>query len=274
MKNWPKDLLVKLIIKIEENTKDYLKLVYQKVYERFDKIYEGIAKVTPDRLSPMVSRCCFPGCTEVQVMNSKYDWAEDKMLNTCIYNCGSDIYYCDAHDELDYVTFNGGDVEPVCPSCKIEQLKRGQHVVKKDTDYTAEGKRKLREEAERHKKGEKYISNYYSMSKKELLNKVVSIVEDTKRMYEQDHQKELDLHEDIMRKISSIVPDYYFPSIVSCEFEDCPNFMVWAENVGTCYYNGDVIETCYCGNLSYCEDHLSHYSQIVDDMYCCVECRV
>ncbi len=275
MEGLPKDLLVKLITTIENNTKSFLEVLYRKVYQRFDKIYEGIAEVTPDRLSPTVSRCCFPGCKEVEVMNSKYDWADDKRLNQCIYNCDSEIYYCDAHDKLDYIT-----VGAVCPSCLVKQLQRRQYVVKKESDYTPEGKRELRkllrEEAERQKKVERNkkekILNYYSISKKDLINKVVNVVEDTKRLCEQEHQKELDLHEEIMRRINSIVPDKYLPSIISCDFKGCQNFMVMNENVEPYYYQGIVLESCYCGDINYCQDHLSHYVQNVDDMYCCHEC--
>ena len=282
-----KDLLIKLILTIEKNVKKSFDQKYEKVYKKNQAIYEGIAAVLPERLAPMVSRCAFPGCREVEVLNGKYGWAEEKMLNSCIYNCGSDIHYCDVHDKLDYVRqLPYDDVEPVCPECKLKRLEKGDVIDRKDSNYTEKGKKQLEEDIKADKEKNKRkqerekrkIPDYYAMSKKELVDKIITIAKETKMKCERKHQKELKVNDEIMRKISDIVPDTFFPSVCMCEFKDCENFSVDNDRCDPYYFNDIQIISCdFCGNVYYCEEHLSSFSVITEDdedqLYCCAECK-
>lgn len=279
-----KDLLIKLILTIEKNVRKVMNDKYEKVYKRNREIYEAMGRVLPDRLIPFVSRCAFPGCREVEVLNDKYGWAEEKMLNRCIYNCESEIHYCNVHDQLDYIFHPpyDDDVESVCPECKAEQLAKGAVLTDKDADYTEKYKKKLRKlkKADRRKrkrkenKKKRKILDYYTMSKQELVEKIISIEREVKQKCEKRHQKELDIFHEIMRKIADIVPDKFMPSAQTCNFEGCENFSIINDDEQYNYNDVELYSCDFCGHVSYCEEHLSSFSITSDpeNDFCCLNC--
>ena len=165
-------------------------------------------------------------------------------------------------------------------------MEEGEVIDRKDRNYTEEGKKQLEEEIKadkekRERKQEKEkrrILDYYAMSKRELVDKIITIAEETKMKCEKKHEKELNVNDEIMCKISDIVPDNFFPFVGTCEFEGCDNFSVDNDRCQPYYFNDIQVHPCdFCGNVYYCEDHISSFSIITDEdedeSYCCAQCR-
>ena len=281
---WPKDLLIKLIITIEKTIKRPLQISYGMIYKRQNNIYEEIRQMLPENLRPLIYRCNFQGCRKTEVYNAEYGASNGEYLNKCMFGCDSSISYCNVHDKFDYLKdLVYDDTYPVCSACKLEKLKEGYTVSTQEFYYTDTYKIKLdklreEEKIEQYKKARK-ILRYYSDSKQKLINKITNInntKENCLRECVKEHNKEFNVIEDIMRKITIILPENYYLKINTCKSESCENFMI-DRAFDTYSYNNIDVASCICGNASYCEYHISHFARIMENehevLYCCEKCK-
>ena len=288
--NLPKDLLVKLILTIEKSFKRDIQIPYRKIYGRQEKIYEGIKKIVPEIMRPVIHRCNFDGCGKTSVLNDYAD--SNEFLNSCTFGCNSDIYYCDVHDIFDHIKdLQYDDTYPVCSECKVKKLKEGHLSVTQDFNFTDSYKVKLaklkeediiKQQLTRKKKLDK-ILGYYAMSKHELIKKIINsekIKEDCLTKYEEEHLNEMKVILNIMRKIADILPDEYNPKIDTCNFDGCENFAVSLSCLPSnpYYQNCADVLYCFCGKLSYCDHHISNFFKVIDEdngTICCFcsECK-
>ena len=200
MEKIPKDILIKLILEIEKTITTSLKLSYQEVYDRQNEIYESSDSMFLRGHWVLVDRCNFPGCTEYQVF---WNMKESRLLNSCRWGCTNGGYYCDAHDKLHYIKdIEHGDFS-VCENCLPKVLKRGLTITEKNMSHVDKDKVKkqlAKDDANLRRKQNK-IPTYYTMSRQQLIHKLVNIGNETRRKCEKGHQKELLLFEDIMTTI-------------------------------------------------------------------------
>ena len=224
----PKDLLIKLIVTVENTIKTSLQSSYQKVYYRQEKIYEGINKVFLVEWI-RVYRCDFQGCREVEVDSSGQTKGK---LNSCsFFRTGRpDLHYCDAHDKINYMKeiddHDNEDIFSVCEYCKIDELERGCILTEKDLKYVDKEKvrRQLEEDNIRKEKEKDKVPIYYTLSRDQLNETLFNIGVKTKEWYEEEHNKELLLIEDIMKKIGEIAGESF--KIHNCKFKGCENFKI------------------------------------------------
>ena len=286
----PKDLLVKLILTIEKNFKRGIQIPYRKIYGRQEKIYEGIKKILPEIMRPVIHRCNFNGCDKTSVLNDYADATE--FLNSCTFGCDSDIYYCDVHDEFDHIKdIQYDDTYPVCKECKVKKLKEGHLSVTQDFNFTDSYKvklAKLKEEDKikqqlKHKKKLDKILEYYTMSKQEVVNKIINckkIKENCLIECEEEHLAEMKVIRNIMTKITEILPDDYRPRVNTCNFDGCESFVVSCLPYDTYYHNCNNVMPSFCEKLSYCDHHISNFVKVVSNdkgtiwHFCsCSECK-
>ena len=284
----PKDLLVKLILTIEKNFKRDIQIPYRKIYSRQEKIYEAIKKILPEVMRPVIYRCNFDGCDKTSVLN---DYADaNEFLNSCTFGCNSDIYYCDVHDEFDHIKdLQYDDTYPVCKECKVKKLKEGHLSTTQDFNFTDSYKvklAKLKEEDKikqqlKQKKKLNKILEYYTMSKQELVNKIINckkIKENYLIECEEEHLTEMKIILNIMRKITEILPAEYRPDVAVCNFVGCESFVVSCLPNDRYHHNCTDVMYCFCEKLSYCNHHISHFSDVIYNkkgiIWCfCSECK-
>ncbi len=273
----PKDLLIKLIVTVENEMKSCLQKSYQKIYDRQDKLYAGIKYVLPDSVWSNIHHCDFPGCKEVQINAPDYN---EGNLNSCNFsdkNCLR-VYYCDAHDQLNYIKgIYYDDISPVCKNCIKGKLKKDYIVAEKDLTSVDKNKvrRQLEEDKIRLKRQQNKVPMYYAMSKNELINILFNIGMKTKEWCEEEHCKEMLLIEDIMRKTEILKISYFF-KIRNCNFQNCKNFKISGlETYFKYYYNDIKGKLCIdCRDIYYCDEHLSHFPLTVRNKYFCKNCEV
>ena len=199
MEKIPKDILIKLILVIEKTITTSLKLSYQEVYDRQNEIYESSDSMFLRGDFILVDRCIFPGCREVEVrLLSMNDTGK---LNLCRWG-GICVHYCDAHDKLYYVKDEIHELS-VCEECLPKAIKRGLTITEKDMSHVDKDKVKnqlAKDDAKLRRKQNK-IPTYYTMSRQQLIHKLINIGNETRRKCEKEHQKEIAVFEDIMTTI-------------------------------------------------------------------------
>ncbi len=277
--HFPKDLLIKLILTVENNIKTSLQSLYQKGYDRQEKIYDGIRSVLREEWWIDIYRCNFPGCREVEIDSASCVVGN---LNTCIFEKSDGtikLYYCNAHDKLNYMKgIEYDEIFPVCDRCKIDELKRGSVLTEKN--FKCVDKEKVRKQLEEDKMREDKEKNkvpiYYALSKDQLIETLFNIGTKTKEWYEQEHNKELLVIEYIMQKIKELYQGYF--KIHNCKFKGCENLKIDGISGSEYYYNDVRGKICTeCDNIYYCTDHLSHFPLTIKsrkgNKYLCRNCK-
>jgi hypothetical protein len=199
----PKDLLVKLIVRIEKDVRKSMNINYKEIYEDLEN------NTYPQGMFIVISRCSSLNCREVEVWSNI---GRKGKLNGCRWGCESskEIPYCDAHDKLHYIQDNENGDFSVCSNCLPEVMKLGVTLAKKDMRKVDKDKviKQIEEDELILQKEDKKISNYYAMSKSELLRKLMNIGTEIRLECEEEHQKELDLIQDISKRIESLIDKY------------------------------------------------------------------
>ena len=272
----PKDLLIKLIIVVETDAKNSVWSSFDKVYDRENKIYEGVLKVTQDA-EIIVARCNFPGCREIDVCDL---YKRGCRLNSCeIEECSDNRRFCDAHDMFHYIKdIRSGDIFPCCLDCK-KRLTNRFVVATKDISNLDKNKirEQLKEDEIRTNKEKNKVLNYYSMSKEILLHKITTIANETKQIYQKEYLKELGIKKYIMQKIYKIENSLY--TIMNCEYTECKNFMIRGiDGIKEYYYNDTRGDDCFgCREIYCCKEHLSHFPEIEirenNNICYCINCK-
>ena len=272
----PKDLLIKLIIVVESDAKNSIQSYFDKLYDRENKMCEGVLKVTKDA-EIMVARCNFPGCKEIDVCDLNKRGCR---LYRCDFGeCSDKRHFCDAHDMLHYIKdIKSGDIFPCCLDCKKRLTKRFVVATKDISNLDINKIRKqLKEDEIRINKEKNKLSNYYSMSKQTLMYKVTTIANETKQIYQKEYLEELSLKKYIIQKIYKIEKFLY--TIMNCEYTECKNFMIKGIDSQTEYYYRDTRgDDCIeCRDIYYCREHLSHFPKFLmegDETICyCIKCK-
>ena len=273
----PKDLLIKLIIVVESNIKNSIKFSFDKIYDRENKVYEGVLQVTRDA-EIIVARCNFPGCKEIDVCDLNKRGCR---LNRCdIEECSDKRhFFCDAHDMFHYMKYiKSGDIFPCCLDCK-KKLSNDFVVATKDISNLDIHKirKQLKEDEIRINREKNKLLNYYSMSKEILLDKITTIANQTRQISKKEYLEELSLKKYIRQKIYKIEKFLY--TIMNCGYTECKNFMIKGIDGQTEYYYRDTRgDDCIeCRDIYYCREHLSHFPKFLmegDETICyCIKCK-